>query len=230
MLNKLLFNNKLGFGKSEMTQINKNMLIAKLSKIDSLPEMISIFVALNFVVQISFKLGFLSSYGYWSIALFNPIEIMLGNLELLLIYILIFSYIFNEDHVIPIIMGILTITVAPFLSSWLYGAGFNISPLALFGIVIGSVGIVLKKKWINTSLEMPTIVVLLIAFPLLYGLITASNLQVDKLAKIKITEGNTVEQWFIIDKFSDSFLTINSDKTAIKIIKLDQPKAINLPK
>lgn len=213
-----------------MTEVKRNMLIRKLSNIDSLPEIVSIFIALNFVVQISFKLGFLYNYGYWSIALFNPIEIMFGNLELLLIYILIFSYIYSEEYVIPIIIGILTVTVVPFLSSWLYGAGFDLPPFAIFGIVIGFVGIILKKKAINTELEVSTIIVLLILLPLLYGMIIATNLQTNELAEIRITEGNTVEQWFIIDKFSDSFLTINEDKTAIKIIKLDEPKAINLPK
>src|SRR5690606_40247822 len=98
------------------------------------------------------------------------------------------------------------------------------------GIVIGFFGIILKKKAINTELEVSTIIVLLILLPLLYGVIIASHLQINELAEIRITEGNTVEQWFIIDKFSDSFLTINKDKTAIKIIKLDQPKVINLPK
>jgi len=213
-----------------MSEVKRNMLIEKLSNIDSLPEMVSIFVALNFIVQISFKLGFLYNYGYWSIALFNPIEIMFGNLELLLIYILIFSYIYSEEYVIPIIIGILTVTVVPFLSAWLYGAEFGLPPFAIFGIVIGFFGIILKKKAINTELEVSTIIVLLILLPLLYGVIIASHLQINELAEIRITEGNTVEQWFIIDKFSDSFLTINKDKTAIKIIKLDQPKVINLPK
>src|SRR5690606_34350786 len=158
-----------------MSEVKRNMLIEKLSNIDSLPEMVSIFVALNFIVQISFKLGFLYNYGYWSIALFNPIEIMFGNLELLLIYILIFSYIYSEEYVIPIIIGILTVTVVPFLSAWLYGAEFGLPPFAIFGIVIGFFGIILKKKAINTELEVSTIIVLLILLPLLYGVIIASH-------------------------------------------------------
>lgn len=205
------------------------MLLRKLSTINSLTEIISIFVALNFVVQVSFKLGFLYSYGHWSIALFNPIEIMFGNLEVLLIYILIFSYVYSEKLIAPIIFGIFSVTVAPFVSTWIYGGSFSLPPMSIFGIVIGILGIFLKKMAIDTKLELPTIIILLIILPLLYGLIISTNLKIDQLAEIKITEGEVVEQWFIIDKFSDSFLTINEDKNAIKIIKLDQPKAIQLP-
>lgn len=230
MLDKLIFNNKLDSIGSYMTEIKRNLLMQKLNKIDSLPEMISLFIALNFVVQISFKLGFLSSYGYWSIALFNPIEIMFGNLELLLIYILIFAYIYSEKTIFSMVLGVITVTIVPFISSWIYGAGFNLPSTAIFGIVIGFFGILLKTKAINTNLEIMTIIILLIVLPHLYGLITANQLKTNQLAEITITEEDTVEQWFIIDKFSDSFLTINKDKTTLKIIKLDQPTAIHLPK
>lgn len=206
------------------------MLIEKLKKIDSLGEMISIFIAINFIVQISFKVGFLNHFGYWSIALFNPIEIMFGNLQLLLIYILIFSYIYSEESVITMIIGILIVTVIPFISAWLYGAGFDIQPLYIFGIIVGVFGILLKKIAIGTHLELGTIIIILCLFPLLYGVFAARSLHVDELSQIGITKGDTVEQWFIIDKFSDSFLTISKDKTTLKIIKLDQADVIYLPK
>lgn len=206
------------------------MLIEKLKKIDSLGEMITIFIAINFVVQISFKVGFLNHFGYWSIALFNPIEIMFGNLHLLLIYILIFSYIFSEEYVIMMIWGILAVTVIPFISAKLYGYSFDIQPLYIFGIIIGVFGILLKKLAMGTHLELSTIIILICLCPLLYGIFEAESLHTNELSQIKITKGDTVEQWFIIDKFSDSFLTLNKDKTTIKIIKLDQADVIYLPK
>lgn len=67
------------------------MIIEKLKSISSITELVSVFIIINFIVQVSFKVGFLNVYGYWTISLFNPIEIMFGNLELMLIYILIFQ-------------------------------------------------------------------------------------------------------------------------------------------
>lgn len=86
------------------------MIIEKIKSTSSITELVSIFITINFIVQVSFKVGFLSIYGYWTISLFNPIEIMFGNLEIMLIYVLIFSSIIYEKSLIQMMTMILCIT------------------------------------------------------------------------------------------------------------------------
>ncbi|WP_075382529.1 hypothetical protein [Acinetobacter pittii] len=201
------------------------MIIEKLKSTSSITELVSIFITINFIVQVSFKVGFLSIYGYWTISLFNPIEIMFGNLEIMLIYVLIFSSIIYEKSLIQMMTMILCITVFPYIIPMIMQKIF-LPPLSIFGMVIGLIGIFITKvAKQNSTSEISSLTTLLIIAPLLFGAYLGNMLDIKKLAEITLNEKN-LEKWFILDKFSDNFLLINENKSKLKTIKIEDIKEI----
>ncbi|WP_326938924.1 hypothetical protein [Acinetobacter pittii] len=201
------------------------MIIEKIKSTSSITELVSIFITINFIVQVSFKVGFLSIYGYWTISLFNPIEIMFGNLEIMLIYVLIFSSIIYEKSLIQMMTMILCITVFPYIIPMIMQK-FFLPPLSIFGMVIGLIGIFITKvAKQNSTSEISSLTTLLIIAPLLFGAYLGNMLDIKKLAEITLNEKN-LEKWFILDKFSDNFLLINENKSKLKTIKIEDIKEI----
>ncbi|MCE6000298.1 hypothetical protein KWF86_08035 [Acinetobacter pittii] len=201
------------------------MIIEKIKSTSSITELVSIFITINFIVQVSFKVGFLSIYGYWTISLFNPIEIMFGNLEIMLIYVLIFSSIIYEKSLIQMMTMILCITVFPYIIPMIMQKIF-LPPLSIFGMVIGLIGIFITKvAKQNSTSEISSLTTLLIIAPLLFGAYLGNMLDIKKLAEITLNEKN-LEKWFILDKFSDNFLLINENKSKLKTIKIEDIKEI----
>lgn len=197
------------------------MIITKLSETKSLPELITIFIALNFIIQLSYKIGLFGNYGFWIVTLFNPIEIMLGSVELLIIYILIFSYIIKEDSLLDNLFGIISITIAPYISQLIYTGKFLIPSYAIFGIFIGLTGYCLKKFAINTKSELPLLIIIFMISPLIFGLFSSSRLDINDLPKLELETKNQVETRYIIGNFSDNFITINNNKSNIQIVKTE---------
>ncbi|OTU44244.1 hypothetical protein CAT37_09405 [Acinetobacter pittii] len=201
------------------------MIIEKIKSTSSITELVSIFITINFIVQVSFKVGFLSIYGYWTISLFNPIEIMFGNLEIMLIYILIFSSIIYERSLIQMMTMILCITFFPYIVPMIMQKIF-LPPLSIFGMVIGLIGIFITKvAKQNSTSEISSLTTLLIIAPLLFGAYLGNMLDTKKLSEITLNEKN-IEKWFILDKFSDNFLLINESKSKLKTIKIEDLKEI----
>lgn len=206
------------------------MIISKLRNTSSIPELITIFIAINFIFQVSYKIGFLGTFGFWTITLFNPIEIMFGNVEILIIYILIFSYIIGTQNTSGILYGIACVTLFPFLSNVIISGEFNIPSYCIFGIFIGLLGLVLKKYAIDTANELTMLVLIFMIAPLLYGAIYGIRFQTSSLAEMEYKTEDKIEIRYILDKFSDSFITIDKDKTNIKIIKIENSKQIKIRK
>ncbi len=203
------------------------MIIEKLKSISSITELVSVFIIINFIVQVSFKVGFLNVYGHWTISLFNPIEIMFGNLELMLIYILIFSSIIYEKSLAQMVYMVLCITILPYIIPMLLHK-YYLSPLSIYGVIIGLMGIFITKfAKQNSTSEIASLTILLIIAPLLFGIYLNNRLNTNDLSFINLKD-QTSEKWFILDKFSDSFLLINEDKSKLKIIKIEEQKSIIL--
>lgn len=79
----------------------------------------------------------------------------------------------------------------------------------------------------NSTSEIASLTILLIIAPLLFGIYLSNRLNTKELSFINLKD-QTSEKWFILDKFSDSFLLINEDKTELKIIKIEEQKSIIL--
>lgn len=205
------------------------MIIDKIKTTNSIPEMVTLFITINFIVQISYKFGFLAPYGNWTLSLFSPIELMIGNLELIFFYIMIFTGIIYENAFSAILKSILFITVFPFIGVWIYTGNFTIPASSFFAIFIGLVGFVLKKVKQSSTNEIFLFVVLLCVAPMLYGVFSSLNLQKKSLAIIELKEQET-EKWYILDKFSDSFLLVNEKNNSLKIVKIEDAKKIQIKK
>lgn len=203
------------------------MIIDKIKNSNSIPEMVTLFITINFIVQISYKFGFLAPYGNWTLSLFSPIELMLGNLQLIFIYIMIFTGIIFEVSISKIITSILCFTIVPYISVWIYTGDFKIPVTSIFAIVIGIVGFVLKSIKHDTTLEIFLFVVLLCIVPLFYGLNSNSNSPKENLALIELKD-QEAEKWYILDKFSDSFLLVNEKNNSLKIVKIEDTKKIQI--
>lgn len=203
------------------------MIIDKIKTSNSIPEMVTLFITINFIVQISYKFGFLANYGYWTLSLFSPIELMLGNLELIFIYIMIFTGIIYENAFSKILSLILSLSIYPYISVWIYTGNFAIPVLSIFAIVIGILGFFLKKVKEDSTHEIFLFVVLLSVAPLIYGAYFSKNLQVRNLALMELKEQET-EKWYILDKFSDSFLLVNEKNNSLKIVKIEDTKKIQI--
>ncbi|KQE43967.1 hypothetical protein APD45_03800, partial [Acinetobacter baumannii] len=141
------------------------MFLEKIKSAESIPEMITLFITFNFIIQTSYKFGFLSSYGYWTISLYNPIEIMFGNLEMILTYILVFTYVIYDKFTIGSLVGILTTFIVPFISQFIYTGIFYIPKFSYFAIAIGIFGIALKNTKNNDLLETSLFSILLCILP-----------------------------------------------------------------
>ncbi|WP_119689278.1 hypothetical protein [Acinetobacter nosocomialis] len=203
------------------------MFLEKIKSAESIPEMITLFITFNFIIQTSYKFGFLSSYGYWTISLYSPIEIMFGNLEMILTYILVFTYVIYDKFTIGSLIGIFTTFIVPFLSQFIYTGIFHIPIFSYFAIAIGVFGIALKSTKNNNLIETSLFSILLCILPLLYGFYENNSLKVEKLAKATLNV-TTDNEWFILDKFSDNFLLINKDKDDLKVVKINDLKNINI--
>ncbi|MDO7442355.1 hypothetical protein ACT44R_15580 [Acinetobacter baumannii] len=203
------------------------MFLEKIKSAESIPEMITLFITFNFIIQTSYKFGFLSSYGYWTISLYNPIEIMFGNLEMILTYILVFTYVIYDKFTIGSLVGILTTFIVPFMSQFIYTGIFYIPKFSYFAIAIGIFGIALKNTKNNDLLETSLFSILLCILPLVYGVYENNSLKVEKLAKATLNV-TTDKEWFILDKFSDNFLLINKDKDDLKVVKINDLENINI--
>ncbi|KCY45463.1 hypothetical protein J715_4366 [Acinetobacter baumannii 1571545] len=203
------------------------MFLEKIKSAESIPEMITLFITFNFIIQTSYKFGFLSSYGYWTISLYNPIEIMFGNLEMILTYILVFTYVIYDKFTIGSLVGILTTFIVPFISQFIYTGIFYIPKFSYFAIAIGIFGIALKNTKNNDLLETSLFSILLCILPLVYGVYENNSLKVEKLAKATLNV-KTEKEWFILDKFSDNFLLIDKDKDDLKVVKINDLENINI--
>lgn len=201
------------------------MIIDKIKNINSIPEMVTFFITINFIVQISYKFGFLTPYGNWTLSLFSPIELMIGNLELIFFYIMIFTGIIYEKAFSAILKSILFITVIPFIGVWIYTGNFTIPASSFFAIVIGIIGFFLKNVEKDSTDEIYLFVVLLCVAPLIYGAYSSKSLQMKTLTLIELKEQVT-ENWYILDKFSDSFLLVNEKNNTLKIVKIEDAKNI----
>ncbi|MFW1892183.1 MULTISPECIES: hypothetical protein [Acinetobacter] len=205
------------------------MIIDKIKTTNSIAEMVTLFITFNFIVQTSYKFGFLSNYGNWTLSLFSPIELMFGNLELIFLYIMIFTGIIHEKAFSTIITSIISITIYPYISVLIYTGNFTIPVTSIFAIVIGIIGFILKNVEQDTTLETFLFVVLLCIAPLFYGLNSSKNLPMKNLASIELKEQES-ENWYILDKFSDSFLLVNEKNNTLKIVKIEETKAIQILK
>ncbi|MCE5997381.1 MULTISPECIES: hypothetical protein [Acinetobacter calcoaceticus/baumannii complex] len=205
------------------------MIIDKIKNTNSIPEMVTLFITINFIVQISYKFGFLANYGNWTLSLFSPIELMMGNLQLIFFYIMIFTGIIHEKAFLTILNTILCITVFPFISVWIYTGNFTIPASSYFAIVIGIVGFILKKVEKDSTIEIFLFVVLLCIAPMIYGFISSKNLPRQNLSLIELKEQET-EKWYILEKFSDSFLLVNEKNNSLKIVKIEETRKIHIIK
>lgn len=205
------------------------MIIDKIKNSNSIPEMVTLFITINFIVQISYKFGFLAPYGNWTLSLFSPTELMIGNLELIFFYIMIFTGIIYEKAFSAILKSILFITVIPFIGIWIITGNFTIPASSFFAIVIGILGYFLKIVEKDSTNEIFLFVVLLCAAPLIYGAFSSLNLQKKSLAIIELKEQES-EKWYILDKFSDSFLLVNEKNNRLKIVKIEDTKNIQIVK
>lgn len=205
------------------------MIIDKIKNTNSIPEMVTLFITINFIVQTSYKFGFLTNYGNWTLSLFSPIELMVGNLELILLYIMIFTGIIYEEAFSAIITSILSLTIYPYISVWIYTGAFTIPVTSIFAIVIGLIGFLLKNVEQDTTHEIFLFVVLLCIAPLFYGLNSNKNSPSENLALVELKEKET-EKWYILDKFSDSFLLVNEKNNSLKIVKIEETKRIQIIK
>ncbi|MDO7534989.1 hypothetical protein Q5113_05355 [Acinetobacter pittii] len=205
------------------------MIIDKIKNTNSIPEMVTLFITINFIVQTSYKFGFLAPYGNWTLSLFSPTELMFGNLELIFFYIMIFTGIIYENAFSAILKSILFITVFPFIRVWIYTGNFTIPSSSFFAIVVGLVGYFLKNVKEDSTIEIFLFVVLLCAAPLIYGAFSSLNLQKKNLAVIELKEQES-EKWYILEKFSDSFLLVNEKNNSLKIVKIEETKTIQIIK
>ncbi|MDC5394071.1 hypothetical protein OHW68_09275 [Acinetobacter baumannii] len=205
------------------------MIIDKIKNTNSIPEMVTLFITINFIVQTSYKFGFLAPYGNWTMSLFSPTELMFGNLELIFFYIMIFTGIIYEKAFSAILTSILLITVIPFIGVWIITGNFTIPASSFFAIVIGILGYFLKIVEKDSTNEIFLFVVLLCAAPLIYGAFSSLNLQKKSLAVIELKEQET-EKWYILDKFSDSFLLVNEQNNRLKIVKIEDSNNIQIIK
>ncbi|WP_288387673.1 hypothetical protein [uncultured Acinetobacter sp.] len=205
------------------------MIIDKIKNINSIPEMVTLFITINFIVQTSYKYGFLSNYGNWTLSLFSPIELMFGNLELIMLYIMIFTGIIYEKAFSVIITSILSLTIYPYIGVWIYTGTFTIPVTSIFAIAIGLIGFGLKIVEKNTTQEIFLLVILLCIAPLLYGLNSSKNSSSENLALVELKE-KQIEKWYILDKFSDSFLLVNEKNNSLKIVKIEETKTIQIMK
>ena len=203
------------------------MFVEKIKSTDSIPEMITLFITFNFIIQTSYKFGFLSSYGYWTISLYNPIEIMFGNLELILTYILVFTYVIYDKFTISSLIGILITFIVPFISQFIFTGIFHIPTFSYFAITIGISGIILKKIKDNDFAETSLFSILLCILPMVYGIYENHSLKVDKLTKATLNI-STDKEWYILDKFSDNLILISKDKNDLKVVKINDLKTINI--
>ena len=203
------------------------MIIDKIKNTNSIPEMVTLFITINFIVQTSYKFGFLAPYGNWTLSLFSPIELMMGNLDLIFFYIMIFTGIIYEKAFSAILKSILWITVIPFIGIWIYTGNFTIPASSIVAIAIGIVGFFLKNVEKDSTNEIYLFVVLLCISPLIYGAYSSKSLQIKTLASIELKEQET-EKWYILEKFSDSFLLVNEKNNSLKIVKIEDTKKIQI--
>lgn len=203
------------------------MIIDKIKTSNTIPEMVTLFITINFIVQISYKFGFLARYGNWTLSLFSPIELMMGNLDLIFFYIMIFTGIIYEKAFSAILTSILCITVFPFVGVWIWTGNITIPSSSFFAIVVGLVGYFLKNVKNDSTSEIFLFVVLLCVAPIFYGVFSSLNLQNKSLAIIELKEQET-EKWYILDKFSDSFLLVNENNNSLKIVKIEDAKKIQI--
>ncbi|KCZ16573.1 hypothetical protein K036_3991 [Acinetobacter baumannii 42057_5] len=138
-----------------------------------------------------------------------------------------FSSIIYEKSLAQMVYMVLCITILPYIIPMLLHK-YYLSPLSIYGVIVGLMGIFITKfAKQNSTSEIASLTILLIIAPLLFGIHLNNRLNTNDLSFINLKD-QTSEKWFILDKFSDSFLLINEDKSKLKIIKIEEQKSIIL--
>lgn len=189
------------------------MLYEKLKDL-SLPEGITIFTAATFILGISYKFGFYFT-GFtdaiWLIKYFSVLEIMLGTINIFLIYLvtlmIIERSIGNRSISRAIVGGLLFLFLFN-IPAWLRTGTF---PFEIFlTISFSYIAMVFLIKGANKS-KVTALTCLLIFIPIMIGANESRSLRTENRIPLAIIKDSDLcfEEWRLIDKFSDKAILMN---------------------
>ncbi|EXR39218.1 MULTISPECIES: hypothetical protein [Acinetobacter calcoaceticus/baumannii complex] len=207
------------------------MLYEKLKDL-SLPEGITIFTAATFILGLSYKFGFYFT-GFtdaiWLIKYFSILEIMLGTINIFLIYLValmvIERLIGNSSIFVAIVWGSILLFVFS-IPAWIRAGVF---PFELFlTISFSFIAMVFLVKGTNKS-KVTALTCLLIFIPIMIGANESRNLRKENKIPLAIIKDSDLcfEEWRLIDKFSDKAILINFKNKNQNEYKIVDIKDIN---
>lgn len=184
-------------------------------------------------IGFSSKLGFYLNHNVdaiWALTLFTPLDFMLSNLEVFLIYLLALTYLGN------IVKGVEKLREGLISSNFILlgafiGLSFAISYTILLNYYLyaaaglnGFALLLFCKQYDYRALGF----IILMSIPFFNGYIKGGNINTNNLPYVHLNDSVSNQKWYLLDKFSDKAILISKDESSnlFKIVELKDVKYI----
>lgn len=203
------------------------MLIDKVKEI-KIVDVVTVAIPGLIVIGFCYKYGFYASpkvKAEWVLSLFSPVDFITAQLNLYIYYL---SSIIYLDKIVDgtknLKAGVLQanlLMLAGFMASFLYLGKEAYEFYAYIFFSFNSIAYILFTE--NIIGRIFGLLIVLIFIPLIAGSQIASKIDSNYLPSVKLPKKmEVVDEWYLLDKFSDKAILIDLDGKLLKIIELKE--------